>query len=93
MRTNIDIDDDLMKLAMKATGAKTKRAAVETALRQAVQFKKQERIRRWFGKVQWEGDLAVMREGRLMNRQHGRKEAVGEKAIVGRSVPLKTAAR
>jgi Arc/MetJ family transcription regulator len=65
MRTNIDIDDKLMKAAMKATGAKTKRAAVEAALRKVIQLKKQERILRLFGKVQWEGDLDAMRESRF----------------------------
>jgi len=65
MRTNIDIDDKLMKAAMKATGAKTKKAAVEAALRKVVQLKKQERILRLFGKVQWEGNLDEMRESRF----------------------------
>ena len=65
MRTNIDIDDKLIKAAMKATGATTKKAAVEAALRKMVQLKKQERILRLFGKVQWEGDLDAMRENRF----------------------------
>ncbi len=64
MRTNIEIDDKLMKAAMKATGATTKKAAVEAALRKVVQLKKQERMLRLFGKVQWEGDLDAMRESR-----------------------------
>ncbi|MGD0293100.1 MAG: type II toxin-antitoxin system VapB family antitoxin [Terracidiphilus sp.] len=67
MRTNIDIDDKLMRQAMKATGATTKRAVVEAALRKVVQLKKQAKIRELFGKVQWEGDLDAMREGRFLN--------------------------
>ena len=67
MRTNIDIDDKLMRQAMKATGATTKKAAVESALRQIVQLKMQAKIRDLFGKVQWEGDLNAMREGRFLN--------------------------
>lgn len=63
MRTNIDIDDELMQQAIEASGAPTKKAAVEAALRQMVQLKKQERIGRWFGKIQWEGDLEAMRTG------------------------------
>ena len=55
MRTNIDIDDELMKQAMAATGATTKKAAVDAALRQVVQLKKQERIRDLFGTVVWRG--------------------------------------
>ena len=37
MRTNIDIDDDLLRKAMKATGTKTKKAAVEEGLRRIVE--------------------------------------------------------
>ena len=33
MRTNIDIDDKLLKDALRATGAKTKKEAVELGLR------------------------------------------------------------
>jgi Arc/MetJ family transcription regulator len=53
VRTNIEIDDKLIKQAMRATGTTTKRAAVEAALRQAIQLKKQEGIRKLRGKVVW----------------------------------------
>jgi len=62
MRTNIVIDDSLMDEALKLTGAKTKKEAVELGLRTLVQFKRQERIRRYKGKLQWEGDLDQMRD-------------------------------
>jgi Arc/MetJ family transcription regulator len=55
MRTNIDIDDKLMKQAMKATGTTTKKAAVEASLRLSVQLKAQEGIRKLRGKVAWRG--------------------------------------
>ena len=45
MRTNIEIDDKLMKQAMKATGTATKKAAVEACMRQTVQLKEQAKIR------------------------------------------------
>jgi Arc/MetJ family transcription regulator len=81
MRTNIEIDDKLMKQAMKATGAATKRAAVEACMRQAVQLKEQARIRGLFGKVQWEGDLDAMREGRFLNwEKESEKENLKESA-------------
>ena len=51
MRTNIEIDDKLMKQAMKACGATTKRAAVEAGLAMLVKSHAQQDIRRWFGKV------------------------------------------
>jgi len=74
MRTNIEIDDKLLRQAMKATGTTTKKAAVEAALRKAVQLKRQERIKRWFGKIQWEGDLDAMREARFTDRAEEREK-------------------
>jgi Arc/MetJ family transcription regulator len=75
MRTNIDIDDKLMRQAMKATGATTKKAAVEAALRKVVQLKRQEGIKKLRGKVQWVGDLDAMREGRFMNWEEESEKA------------------
>ena len=63
MRTNIDIDDDLLKDAMQATGLKTKRAVVEAGLRKLVRLKAQEEILHLAGKVRWEGNLDESREG------------------------------
>jgi Arc/MetJ family transcription regulator len=64
MRTNIEIDDKLMKDALKATGAKTKREAVELGLRTLVQLRAQEKARELRGKITWEGDLNAMRTDR-----------------------------
>ena len=61
MRTNIVIDDQLMADAMKASGAKTKREAVEEALRTMIRLRGQEEIRKLRGKIQWVGDLDAMR--------------------------------
>ena len=61
MRTNIVIDDNLMNEALKLTGAKTKKEAVELGLRTLVQFRHQEQIKRYKGKLKWEGDLDQMR--------------------------------
>ena len=65
MRTNIDIDDGLMRRAMRSSGARTKRAVVEEALRLLVQTKGQSSIRRLRGKIAWEGDLNASRLERL----------------------------
>lgn len=65
MRTNIVIDNGLMRQAMKVTGLSTKKAVVEEGLRMLVKVKGQEGIRRLRGKIVWEGDLGVMREGRI----------------------------
>jgi len=64
MRTNIDIDDRLMRQAMRTSGARTKRAVVQEALRLLVQTRGQGGIRRLRGKVAWEGDLNASRMAR-----------------------------
>ncbi len=61
MRTNIEIDDRLMRQALRASGARTKRAAVEAGLRLLIQIRAQTRIRRLRGKIRWDGDLAASR--------------------------------
>ena len=61
LRTNIVIDDALMADALKATGLKTKREAVELGLRTLLRLRRQEEIRRFRGKLAWEGDLEAMR--------------------------------
>ena len=61
MRTNIEIDDRLMDDVLKATGLKTKKDAVELGLRTVLKLKKQESIRNFRGRLNWEGDLDDMR--------------------------------
>jgi Arc/MetJ family transcription regulator len=65
MRTNIDIDDGLMRQAMRHTGVRTKKAAVEAGLRLLVETHAQSAIRRLRGKVRWEGNLDASRRGRV----------------------------
>ena len=70
MRTNIEIDDRLMRQAMRCSGARTKKAAVEAGLRLLAETHAQGFIR-WLrggklrGKVRWEGDLDESRSGRV----------------------------
>lgn len=61
MRTNIVIDDKLMRDTLRATGFRTKREAVEEGLRTLLRLRKQAEIRRLRGKVDWRGDLHAMR--------------------------------
>lgn len=61
MRTNIVIDDKLMEDTLRATGLKTKREAVELGLLTLIRLQKQKAIRRFKGKLSWEGDLDAMR--------------------------------
>ena len=64
MRTNIVIDDDLMREVLQATGLATKREAVELGLKLLLRMKQQESIRELRGNLKWEGDLANLRETR-----------------------------
>lgn len=61
MRTNIVIDDDLMNEALRVTGLKSKREAIELGLRTLLRIRKQEEIRQFRGKLDWQGDLDKMR--------------------------------
>lgn len=61
MRTNIVIDDGLMKETLSITGLKTKKDVVELALKTLLQLRKQERVRELRGKIDWQGDLNDMR--------------------------------
>lgn len=64
MRTNIVIDDKLMRESLRATGLKTKREAVELGLRTLLRLSQQARIRRHRGKLAWTGDFDAMRNDR-----------------------------
>jgi len=81
MRTNIEIDDDLMRQAMTAGEETSKKATVEKALRLMINLKAQEGFRKLRGKVKWEGDLDQMRATRPFDvkpagTQKRRKRAV-----------------
>jgi Arc/MetJ family transcription regulator len=64
MRINIDIDDELMHEAMRLGGIDTKKATLEAALRLFIQTRAQVGLRRFRGKVKWEGNLEQSRMGR-----------------------------
>ena len=66
MRTNIEIDETLMKEAMAALGAKTKREAVEESLRRTVQAKRQLEAIQGLRGLGWEGDLDDMRTSKYI---------------------------
>ena len=65
MRTNIDIDDELMKQAIAATGATSKKAAVEISLRKLIDVKAREKALKAAMTRQEESRLAAVREGHL----------------------------
>ncbi len=61
MRTNIVIDDSLIAEALALTGLKTKREAVELALKTLVELRRQQNIRQFRGQLKWDGDLNKLR--------------------------------
>ena len=64
MRTNIDIDDEVMREAQRLTGVRTKREAVDLALRELVARHRRLGVLDLRGRVHWEGDLNTSRRGR-----------------------------
>lgn len=64
-RTNIEIDDALVEKARRLTGARSKREAVDIALRRLVQKGSlYHALRRLRGKLAWEGDVGSWRSAR-----------------------------
>ena len=61
MRTNVVIDDTLMKNAKQVTGFRTKKETIESALKLLIKVKSQSFIKKYRGKLKWEGDLETMR--------------------------------
>ena len=61
MRTNIEIDDRLMRAAMRSSGRRTKRATVDEALRLLVRIKAQTGIRQLRGRIRLRGNLEESR--------------------------------
>ena len=61
MRTNIVIDDALMNEALKLSGCRTKKEAVEEGLKLLIALRTQSKIRKYRGRLKWEGDLDEMR--------------------------------
>jgi Arc/MetJ family transcription regulator len=64
MRTNIDIDEAVLRAAQRLTGARTKRETVDVALREVVARHERAKILELRGVVRWEGDLDESRGGR-----------------------------
>jgi len=61
MRTNVVIDDKLMSRALRSSGCRTKRSAIESGLQLLVQVNSQKKLRALKGKITWDGDLEEMR--------------------------------
>lgn len=64
MRTNIVLDESLLRRAKELTGIKTNRWVIHEALATLVRLQEQGTVRALRGKLNWEGDLAISREGK-----------------------------
>ena len=65
MRTNVLIDEKIIKKALNYTGLKTKKEVINYALQELIKRKERKEILKLAGKLHWEGDLNQMREGRF----------------------------
>lgn len=61
MRTNIEIDDELMKKALKYSNLRTKKEVINEALNAYVKYQMRLKLLSLQGKVKWVGDLDKMR--------------------------------
>jgi len=64
MRTNVVLDDDLIKSALSLSGLKTKKKAIEEGLKLLIRVNRQKRIRDFRGKLKWTDNLNKMRTDR-----------------------------
>ena len=81
MRTNIEIDDQLMAEAMRLTALKTKREVVEAALRLLIRQRGQRALLDLTGKIHWAGNLAEMRTGRFLHDEQGLYRSDEEESV------------
>ena len=86
MRTNIVIDDKLMRDTLRATGIKTKREAVDQGLRTLLRLSRQAGIRRLRGKLDWQGDLQDQLTRDYINAE--KFAALCSKAGIGSDTPV-----
>lgn len=59
MRTNIEIDDELMAKAMQAGPYTTKKDAVEAGLKLLARQAAYREVLKWRGKLKWEGEESI----------------------------------
>lgn len=62
MRTTLDLPEDLMEEAMTITHISTKTDLIKTALQNLIQKEKSKNLKEYFGKVNLNIDLDVMRK-------------------------------
>jgi Arc/MetJ family transcription regulator len=81
MRVTVNIDENLLREAMRCSGARTKKEAVEAGLRALVGIRAQKGMRRLRGKVKWDGDLDVSRRGRILPARRSKASPLDVKGV------------
>ena len=81
MRVTVNIDENLLREAMRCSGARTKKEAVEAGLCALVGIRAQKGMRRFRGKVKWEGDLDVSRRGRISPARRSKASPLDVKGV------------
>jgi len=87
-RTNLVLDEELLKEATRVLGQKTYSATVNTALKEIVRQKQVEELADFVGKLEWIGDLSEMRE----DRPRRPAKPPGNRATTGRKIGHKRSA-
>jgi Arc/MetJ family transcription regulator len=64
-RTNVVLDDELIKKCIEVTGIKTRRRLLDYALQELLRHENQKKILELKGKIHWEGNLNEWRKGRI----------------------------
>lgn len=93
MRTNIEIDDQLMAAAMKGGQFKTKREAVEAGLRLLARRAAYQKIRAMRGKLHWDDSDAAWEAERQRLTAAGQTQAADKKAHAAAPAPRRHASR
>ena len=76
-RTNVVLDQELVREAKSLTGIKTTRGVIDEALRTLVMLHRQEQVRALRGQLQWQGDLGALRQARFSHWDEREHETTG----------------
>ncbi len=68
MQQTITINQELLQQAINLTGLNAT-ATVEHALQKTIKLQKQAEVKKFRGKLKWEGDLNTMRTDKMMEEQ------------------------
>jgi Arc/MetJ family transcription regulator len=91
-RTNLVLDEELLKEATRVLGQKTYSATVNAALKEIVRQKQVEELADFVGKLEWIGDLSEMREDQPRRQGKSPARVRGSRPATGRKIGHKRSA-